>query len=234
MTLPGNGRAKLMRRYFCGKFAAMLEQRRYQRIRFGTAPSVRIGFNGQRGEGSIENLSLMGLMARSEIQLEVGRNIGLEFRIPGAERIDVAATVVSRVGSLFGVRFLSGPLNLILVEDAINAALSAGQASVLTLHELGGRKVMRISGGLLGNLRNDFMHALTRVGVEEIDLSGVTAVEQAGLGLCMVATSRYGVTLGERSACFDEAWRLAMAMPGALDDAEDWGRDTQIRASMVI
>lgn len=211
----------------------MLEQRRYQRIRFGNAPELRVGFNGVIGEGTIENLSLMGLMARSEIPLEVGRNIGLEFRIPGAERIDVAATVVSRVGALFGVRFLSGPLNLILVEDAISVALAQGLASVLTLHELSGRKVMRISGGLLATLRSDFMHALTRVGVDEIDLSGVTAVEQAGLGLCMIATSRYGVAITERSKCFDEAWNLAMAMPGALDDAEDWGRDTQIR-SMVL
>lgn len=212
----------------------MLEQRRYQRIRFGTAPSVRIGFNGVVGEGTIENLSLMGMMARSAVPLEVGRNIGLEFQIPGSVRIDVSATVVSRVGALVGVRFLSGPLNLILVEDAITAALTQGLASVLTLHELSGRKVMRISGGLLGNLRNDFMHALTRVGVDEIDLSGITSVEQAGLGLCMIATSRYGVTLGERSTCFDEAWRLASAMPGALEDAEDWGRDTQIRASAVL
>lgn len=208
----------------------MLEQRRYQRIRFGTPPIIKIGTKGAIGEGQIENLSLMGLMARSDLPLEIGRTIGCEFSVVGSQLISVPATVVSRVGALFGMRFLSGPVNLILIEDALNAALQGGQGSVLSLHELSGRKVMRISGGLLGTLRSDFMHALTRVGVDEMDLSGVTSVEEAGLGLCMVATSRYGVTISAQSHCFAEAWKLAQAIPNAIDTDGEWGRETQIQS----
>jgi hypothetical protein len=40
------------------------------------------------------------------------------------------------------------------------------------------------------------MHALTRMGVDEIDLEGVTAVEQAGLALCLVAANRHGSRSG--------------------------------------
>lgn len=207
----------------------MLEQRRYQRIRFGVPPTIKIGTKGAVGDGVIENLSLMGLMARSDLPLEIGRTVGCEFRVGESQLISVPATVVSRVGVLFGMRFLSGPVNLILIEDALTAALSGGQGSVLSLHELGGRKVMRISGGLLGTLRSDFMHALTRVGVDEMDLSGVTSVEQSGLGLCMVATSRYGVTISSQSPCFADAWRLAMEMPGGIESEGEWGRDTQIQ-----
>jgi hypothetical protein len=69
-------------------------------------------------------------------------------------------------------------------------------------------------------LRSDFMHALTRMGVDEIDLEGVTAVEQAGLALCVVATKRHGVAIGAQSSCFAEAWALALAAPGSLERLE--------------
>lgn len=54
---------------------------------------------------------------------------------------------------------------------AIDAALAAGKASILSINDHDGRTVMRIIGGLNGSLRNDFLHGLTRVGVADIDLS---------------------------------------------------------------
>lgn len=194
--------------------AHIQEQRRHQRIRFSSPPTVRIGFGGAVSEGTIENLSLSGLMLRTELPLEISRNIGCEFRIFDSPVIDVPANVVSRVGNLFGVRFQPGPISQVLIEDAINVALASGKASILAMRELGGKKIMRISGGLSGALRSDFMHALTRVGVDEIDVEGVTSVEQAGLALCLVAANRHGVPIVAQSSCFSEAWKLAMAVPG--------------------
>ena len=79
---------------------------------------------------------------------------------------------------------------------------------------------MRITGGLTGSLRSDFMHALTRVGVDELDVEGVTAVDQAGLALCVVATTRHRVVIGDQSACFAEAWGQALAVPGNFSKVE--------------
>lgn len=192
----------------------MLDQRRHQRIRFGVPPCVRIGYGGMVGEGFIENLSLSGVMLRSDMELVIGRMAGFEFSLFGSPLIDVPAAVVSRVGNLFGARFQAGPINQIVIEDAIDAALAAGQASILSVRELAGRKVMRITGGLNGTLRNDIMHALTRVGVNELDVEGVTAVDQSGLALCLVATTRHGVEIGAQSACFASAWQQACTLPG--------------------
>jgi hypothetical protein len=194
----------------------MVEQRRHQRIRFGVPPPVKVGFGGRMGEGSIENLSMSGLMMHCDIPLEIGQTVGCEFSLFGSPLMDVAVTVVSRIGDLYGTRFQAGLINQVIIEDAIRAALASGKASILSVHEVGGRKVMRIAGGLNGSLRNDFMHALTRVGINEIDLAGVTQVEQAGLALCLVATERHGATLGEQSTCFAEAWKFALAQPGSL------------------
>jgi hypothetical protein len=161
------------------------------------------------GEGTIENLSLSGMMFSTDMALEIGHIAGCEFSLFGSPVIDVPASIVSRVGNIFGARFQTGPINQIVIEDAIDMALAEGQASILSVHELGGKKVMRISGGLNGALRNDFMHALTRVGVNEIDVEAVTAVDQPGLALCLVATGRHGVEIGAQSECFAEAWKQA-------------------------
>jgi hypothetical protein len=193
----------------------MLEQRRHQRIRFGAPPVVRIGAAGQLVEGVLENLSLSGLMLRSSSPLGIGCAIGCEFSLFGSPLIDMQVTVVSRVGDLFGVRFQPGLINEVLIDDSIKAALASGKASILSVHELSGRKVMRIAGGLNGALRNDFMHAVTRVGVDEIDLADVTVVEQAGLALCLVAIERHGAIIGSQSECFAYALKAAMALPGS-------------------
>lgn len=185
----------------------MQDQRRHQRIRFGAPQTVRIGFAGEAGMGQIENLSLSGLMLRTDMPLEIARNIGCEFQLFGSPLIDVPAAVVSKVSNLFGVRFQPGPISQVLIEDAINDAMATGNASILSVRETGGKKIMRIAGGLNGTLRNDFMHALTRVGVDELDVEGVTAVEQAGLALCLVATTHHGVSIGGQSVCFAEAWK---------------------------
>ncbi len=198
----------------------MLEQRRHQRIRFGLLPTVKIGFGGAVGQGLIENLSLSGLMVRTDMPLEISRNVGCEFKLFGSPLIDVPAGVVSRVGNLFGMRFQPGPINQVVIDDAIGAALAAGHASILAVRESGGRKIMRITGGLTGSLRSDFMHALTRVGVDELDVEGVTLVDQAGLALCVVATTRHRVTVGDQSQCFAEAWERALAVPGNFSKIE--------------
>ena len=193
------------------------EQRRHQRIRFGNPPPIKIGYGGVIGHGLIVNLSLAGLMVRTDMELEIGHTAGCEFSLFGSPVIDVPASVVSRVGDLFGARFQTGPINQVVIDDAINAALASGQASILSVNDVAGRKVIRISGGLNGELRGDFMHALTRVGVDEIDVGGVTTVDQAGLALCLVATRRYGIILREQSECFASAWKLALAAPGTQD-----------------
>lgn len=195
----------------------MQEKRRHQRIRFGNPPAITIGYGGAIGSGSIENLSLSGLMLRTAMSLDVGRTVGCEFSIFGSSTIDMPAAVVSRVGDLFGVRFETGPINQVLLDDAITQAIAEGHATILTLHESGGRKVMRIAGGLTGALRNDFMHSLTRVGVDEIDVSAVTATDQAGLALCLLAQNRYGASIGQQSGCFANAWRECLRVPSAME-----------------
>ncbi|MDR1995413.1 PilZ domain-containing protein [Azonexus sp.] len=194
----------------------MLEQRRHQRIRFSSPPRVYIGYGGAVDVGGIENLSLSGLMVRTSLGLEVGRTAGCEFSLFGSPLIDVPLTVVSRIGDVFGGRFQTGPINQIVIEDAIEAALALGHASILSVREVGGRKIMRITGGLNGSLRNDLMHALTRVGVDEMDLGSVTAVDQSGLALCLVATGHHEVAIGAQSQCFADAWKLAQALPGTV------------------
>ncbi|HMV19634.1 MAG: PilZ domain-containing protein [Betaproteobacteria bacterium] len=192
----------------------MLDQRRHQRIRFFEPPPIAIGFGGRLATGVLENLSLAGFMVRTDLALAVGRHFGCEFSLFGSPVVDVSAITISRIGDLFGARFEYGPISERVLEDAIEAALAQGKASILTTHEIGGRRVMRISGGLNGGLRNDFMHALTRVGVDEIDTAAVTAVDQAGIALCLTALSRHGVTLGQQSECFARSWSEATRAPG--------------------
>ena len=194
----------------------MLESRRHQRVRFNRQPIIKIGYGGEVAHGFIENISLAGLMLRTGLALEVGRRFGCEFSLFESPLIDVAAITASRVGDLFGARFEAGPLSQILLDDAIERAIADGNAAILTTHEINGRRIMRISGGLTGSLRNDFMHSLTRVGVAEIDVSAVTAVDQAGLALCLAAASRHGVRIGNQSDCFARHWAEARRQPGGV------------------
>lgn len=193
----------------------MQDRRRHQRVRFGNPPPIFIGFGGAASHGVIENISSSGMMLRSTLPLRIGRQAGCEFSLFSSPLIDVPITVVSGIGDLYGVRFPAGLINQVIIDDAVAAALARGEASVLGVHGIDGRKVLRISGGLNGSLRNDFMHALTRVGVDELDVAAVTAADLAGLALCVVATDRYQVRLGQQSACFAAAWAKIVNGPQA-------------------
>ncbi|WP_415032991.1 PilZ domain-containing protein [Azonexus sp.] len=185
----------------------MIEQRKHQRIRFSEPPRVQIGFAGQSGVGSLENLSISGLMLRTDVPLTTHGTAGCEFSLFGSPVVDVAVSILNCLGDLYGARFRIGLINPVLIEDAMREALVSGKASALSVHDLGGRKVMRISGGLNGSLRSDFMHAITRVGIDHIDLSGVSQIDSAGLSLCLVATEHHGAVISEHSACSEKAWQ---------------------------
>lgn len=173
----------------------MREQRKHQRIRFTTLPTVRIGQLGLAGTGVLENLSLGGLMLRTELPLKIGEACGCEFVVFESPLIDMSAIVVSKIGDLYGARFQAGPVSEWLIQEAMNDALLSGKASVLSINDLQGRKVMRVSGGLNGALRNDFMHHLTHMVIDDLDLSEVTEIDAAGVELCRVAVEAYTVRL---------------------------------------
>ena len=86
----------------------MNEQRRHQRIRFGVQPLIRIGQSGVTGIGRLENLSLGGLMLRTDLPLRTGKACGCEFSVFGSALVDLSAMIVSRVGDLFCARFEAG------------------------------------------------------------------------------------------------------------------------------
>jgi hypothetical protein len=189
----------------------MKEQRRHQRIRFNTPPPVRVGQFGLAGSGELESISLGGLMLRSELPLRIGQAIGCEFVLFDSPLIDLSALVVSRVGKLFGARFQAGPISECLLEGAIDHGLAAGKASILSINDLQGRKVMRIAGGLNAGLRNDFMHGLTRMGVGQLDLSAVTQIDNEGLELCRIAVEQHRVVIVRPSPCVRGVLTGAMA-----------------------
>ena len=78
----------------------MEDQRRHQRIRFGSPPSIKIGYAGSTMRGTVENLSLSGIMVRTPQLLEVGKTFGCEFSVFGSPKIDVAAITISKVGAV--------------------------------------------------------------------------------------------------------------------------------------
>ena len=188
----------------------MKEQRRHQRIRFNNPPLVRIGQSGLWGTGELQNLSLGGLMLRTGLALNVGEPFGCEFSVFDAPLIDMPALVVSRIGDSYSARFQAGPISEWLIQDAIDSALASGNASILSINDLHGRKVMRIVGGLNAGLHNDFMHSLTRTGVDAMDLSGVTEIDPAGVDLCRFAVDRHNVQIVQLSSC------VRAVMPGPM------------------
>jgi hypothetical protein len=181
----------------------MKEQRRHQRIRFNVQPVVRLGQAGMNGLGRLENLSLGGLMIRTDLPLKLGETFGCEFSIFGVYQIDLSAVVVGSVGELFSARFQAGPVSEELLKDELIRALSSGKGSVLSVNELQGRRVMRIQGGLSESLRNDFLHGL-RNGVNEIDLSKVTEVDLGGARLCQMAQQQQIGIIPPESRVSDE------------------------------
>jgi hypothetical protein len=179
----------------------MKEQRRHQRIRFSSLPVVQIGQLGAAGSGAIENLSIDGLVLRTDFLLKIGEAFGCEFTLFDSPRIDFSAVVVSRIGDLYNARFHAGPLSEWLIHEAIDNALAAGVASILSINDVRGRKVMRVAGGLNATLGNDFMHGLVKMGVDELDLSEVVRVDGMGIELCRIAVEDYKVGIVNPSAC---------------------------------
>jgi len=190
----------------------MKEQRKHQRIRFNTLPSVRIGQRGLAGTGQLESLSLGGLMLRTELPLRVGEVFGCEFVVFDSPLIDMPALVVNKLGNLYGARFQLGRVREWRIQQAMNTAMASGKASVLSINDLQGRKVMRIAGGLNAGLRSDFMHSLTKMGVDDLDLSGVTEIDSVGLDLCRIAVEQHSVDIVSPSSCVRTvmAGRLAL------------------------
>jgi len=163
---------------------------------------------GERADALLENLSLGGLMFRCPLRFSVGDTIGCEFHVFGSPLIDIAASIVSRVGDgLYGARFETGPMSQHLVEAAINDAIHDGAATILTIHDGDLGKVMRIAGGLTAATKADFLHGVERVGVVEIDLSAVTRIDADGVELCRVAVERHGADIVKRSRCVEAAWK---------------------------
>lgn len=179
----------------------MREQRRHQRIRFNVQPIVRIGQYGLAGTGELANLSLGGLMLRTELPLRIGEACGCEFSVFESPLIDLSVSVTSKIGDQYGARFQAGPINEWLILTAIDNALALGLASILSINDLQGSKVMRITGGMNGSLRNDFMHSLTKMGVDKLDLSAVTEIDHVGLDLCRIAVEEHSVDIVQPSAC---------------------------------
>lgn len=200
----------------------MKEQRRHQRIRFTIPPRVRIGQFGLSASAQLESLSLGGLMLHSEIALKVGGAVGCEFAFFDSPLIDLSALVVSRIGRRYSARFQAGPLSECLIEDAIDRGLAAGGASILSVNDVGGRKVMRIAGGLNAGLCKDFMHALTRMGVDRLDLAAVTQIDAEGSELCRIAVEEHQVGLVRPSPCVRAALqgRMARAVQKIFDTSE--------------
>lgn len=185
----------------------MQEQRRHQRIRFAIPLTVLIGYNGRLESGTLENLSLSGFMVRTAIPLQIGRNFGCEFSVSEGTRIDAVATTVSRLGDLCGARFQDGPVINLLVRDVMEETIASGSASSVCTRTVQGKKVLCVAGGLNATLENDFSYSLTKVGIDELDLSRVTCVDVAGIELCKKAMRNHGVSLVGQSPCFALAWK---------------------------
>ena len=179
----------------------MGDQRRHQRIRFNSHPVVRVGQFGCGGTGELENLSTGGLMLRTGLPLKVGEALGCEFVVFDSPLIDISVLVVSKIGDLYSARFQAGPVSEFLIQDAINDALASAKASILSINEVQGRKVMRIAGGFNDGLRSDFMYNLTKMRIDELDLSGVTGIDCAGVELCKIAFQQHKVAIGQMSSC---------------------------------
>ena len=163
----------------------MSERRRHQRVRFAEGVRLRIGFDGQLVDASLENLSLGGLMLRCSGELAIRKLYGVEIIFSERMRIELVVQLVNRVGDRYGARFSPGPLSEAQIRLAVGDGLSAGRASTLSVKVEDGRRVLRVNGLLGSGMRADILSALNS-GVDEVDLSGVTAVDAEGESLCLL------------------------------------------------
>lgn len=145
-------------------------------------------------------------MVETSLALTLGAHLGVALSPVGGAVIDLPATVVSRVGALYGLRFATGPWSRVALDDMVAGALAQGVACAASLHDIAGEKVLRVSGGLQPCLLPDLQHFLGRVGVDALDASGVTAIDPLALAPCVDALMR-GVRLSGASDLFAQAIR---------------------------
>ncbi len=183
----------------------MQEKRRHQRVKCAGMSPFCIGVFGTEGKAELENISSSGLMMRSDLQLAIGRTVGVALALPNFPSLYASLTVVSRLGGLVGARFRAGPLNQVLIDALIVEMLSRGVASAANVHEIGGRKILRVAGGLNESLTEDLIYFFERVGVDELDASEVTMVNVAGLTPCLERLREGKLVLRAGSPCFNQA-----------------------------
>lgn len=150
----------------------------------------------------LENLSANGLMCRAGADFPVNQRLALSFCFEWSPPIELWAQVVSRVGALYGVRFDAAPLSEPLIQAMIGVALKRGDAASATVHDVGGRRVLRLMGGLWDSLAPDIAHFLARGGVDALDAQAVTAVETAGMAPCLEALASGQLELIAESTVF--------------------------------
>ncbi len=168
----------------------MSERRRHQRVRFAEGVRLRIGYDGQLADASLENLSLGGLMLCCPRELPIRQLYGVEIIVSDRMCIELVVQLVNRVGDRYGARFSPGPLSEAQIRLAVSDGLSAGRASMHSVKVEDGRRIMRVNGLLGSGMRADILLALNS-GVAEVDLSGVTAVDAEGQELCaLIAADR--------------------------------------------
>lgn len=173
----------------------MGEQRRHQRARFTAPPAIALAQTGVSGNGSLINLSLSGMLIQTALPLTLGEVMGCRLSLTGHAHLDFSATVITRIGDLFGIRFKPGAITRALLSDGLNHALACGDASKFSLREVQGQMTIEITGGLRKNLENDFEHALRHYRIHVIDLQQVTYADRAGLNLCNMSVERYGTKI---------------------------------------
>ena len=156
-------------------------------------------------------------MVQCELPLRVGAPVGCEFELFASPLIDLSALVVGHIGQRYSVRFVAGPVSACLIEEAVERGLAAGKASVLSINEVQGRRVMRVTGGLTERLRDDFMHGLTHMRVDRLDLAGVTQIDAAGVDLCRIAIEQYRAGIVRPSSCVRAV--MATRMAGVADES---------------
>lgn len=173
----------------------MIERRRHQRVTFASPQSAHFGQLGIRGSGYLENISLGGLLLETDIGLKIGEPLGCEFVLVNEHLIDIPAVVANKVQKYYGIRFQAGLVSQWLIQEAIDTMLLSGRASILSIKDLGGRRVMRIEGGLNKSLHEQFMSGLINSGIQDLDLSGLTHIDREGRNLCKIAAEQYKVNI---------------------------------------
>ena len=173
----------------------MIERRKHQRVAFASPPNAHFGQFGIKGKGYLQNISLGGLLLKTDTELKVGEPLGCEFVLVNEHLIDIQAVVGNKIQTHYGIRFQVGLVSQWLLQEAIDTMLSSGQGSILSIKDLSGRRVMRIEGGLNQSLYDQFMFSLTNSGIQDLDLLNVTHMDNEGRNLCKIAVEQFKVRI---------------------------------------